>query len=80
MKKLLKKILIAAILIAIIIFCINVYVKYDSNRYCYKNSKNVPSCKTAIIFGAGIVGEQLNSIGRIRALHRRGGDGPSPQP
>ncbi|MDR2039174.1 MAG: YdcF family protein [Bacteroidales bacterium] len=51
-----KKILILSIIVAASFLGINYFVKYSSNKKCYKYLNNVPPCEVGIVLGAGIRG------------------------
>ena len=52
-----RKIFFVLIAFLIIILGINFYVKYNSNKLCFKNINNLPETEVAIVFGAGINGD-----------------------
>ena len=54
MKKYRKKAIYFFLFLLISVLGINFYVKYNSNKLCYKYSENIPKCEIAIVFGAGI--------------------------
>lgn len=56
MKKYRKKAIYFFLFLLISVLGINFYVKYTSNKLCYKYSENIPKCEIAIVFGAGING------------------------
>lgn len=51
-----KKILILSIIVVALFLGINYFVKYTSNKKCYKNLSNVPPCEVGIVLGAGVRG------------------------
>ncbi len=59
LKKLFKrrKILIFVLIVLVVFFGINYLVKYTSNKKCYRDLNNVPSCETGIVLGAAVHGK-----------------------
>lgn len=58
MKKHFKKLIYLSVLGVIIVICVNVYVKSETNSLIYTAENEIPKTNVGIIFGAGIVGDK----------------------
>lgn len=62
LKKHLKKILIACILIGIIIISINIYIVKSTEDYVYTDIKKLPKVEAVIVLGAKVSKEKLSFV------------------
>jgi len=58
LKRLLKPVLLIAVIGIITVIATNYYVKNKTEKLIYTSEKEVPKTKTAIVFGAGINGDK----------------------
>ncbi len=52
-----KRISFLVLILLVVFFGINYFVKYTANKKCYKNLNNIPPCEVGIVLGAGVFGK-----------------------